>query len=133
VTSSAASIVAPPAKTAKRPNASTSGALKQALAPVDRGAQRPLTSGDVARAASEDVERLGKAGVQLLGAEQRAAGRRKLYRERQPVETAADICDRASVGRCQLEAPIPAADALEEERAGGGLLDRRRLTAFRKL
>ena len=64
---------------------------------------------------------------ELLGAEQRGAGRRQLDRQREPVQAAADLGDRTGVGGGQLEVAVVAEGALKEQSPRRGLLDRFRL------
>ena len=60
---------------------------------------------------------------ELLGAEQRCACRRELNRQREPVEPAADLGDRAGVAQGQLQIVVMAASALDEQGSGRCLVD----------
>ena len=77
---------------------------EQAVAPVDRRAQRLLAGGRVARPCAESVERAVQACGDLCGGEQPATRRRELDRQRQPVDASADLRDRvdAAVARRQI-------------------------------
>ena len=98
------------------------GRVQEAVAPVDRCAQRLLTRGRIARAAAEHIQRARESAVQLFDPEQPGAGRRQLDGERQSVEPLANLRDHACVALRQLEACLLAARALHEQRAGGGKL-----------
>ena len=87
---SAASTVAPPENTAKRPKHACSGDAEQFVAPVDRGAQGLLASGCVSRARSESAESVAEAISDLAGREEPGAGRRQLDREWEPIEPPTD-------------------------------------------
>ena len=115
---SAASIVAPPANTAKRAKHAFSSSLSSCVAPVDRRAQRLVAGGRVASGgagrAECDVQALGDLG----GRQQPAAGRGELDRQRQPVDAPADLRDRGGVAVAEIERGIVRARALGEQRDG---------------
>ena len=115
---SAASTVAPPAKTAKRAKHACSSSLEQLVAPVDRRAQRLLARGRVARARAERAERRVQAFGDLAGRQQPAARGRQLDRQRQPVDAPADLRDRRGVAVVELEVGIVGSRALAEQRDG---------------
>ena len=73
------------------------GGLEERVAPVDRGPERLLALGDVARRAAEELEAAAQAIAQRLGREQAEASRGELDGEREPVEPAADLDDRRRV------------------------------------
>ena len=127
MTAWAAPIVAPPAKTAKRANASASGALRRRWLQSIVARRVRWRSGASRGPPPRTSSVSGQPGVQLLGVEHCRARGRQLDRERQPVETATDLGDSAGVVHAQLELSVVAARALEEQRAGRGLLDRCRL------
>ena len=100
VIASAASTVAPPAKTAKRAKHACSSSSSRLVAPVDRRPQRLLAGGRIAwSAARARRARTSRRAAISLGREQAAAGRRELDRQRQPVEPPADRRDRGR--RCR--------------------------------
>ena len=70
---------------------------EQAVAPVDRCAQRLLAGGRVAWPCAESVERAVQARGDLCGREQPAARRRQLDRQREPVDPSADLRDRVDI------------------------------------
>ena len=100
VIASAASTVAPPAKTAKRAKHGLLVVAEQLVAPVDRRAQRLLARGRVTRAGTQRAERRRR-GARAISArrQQPAAGGRELDRQRQPVDAPADLRDRGGVVR----------------------------------
>ena len=77
--------------------------VEQLVAPVDRAAQCLLAFGQIARAASENVESIEQAGPQFGGVEQLHASRCELDRQRQSVEVPADVDDVAGVGGGERE------------------------------
>ena len=87
--------------------------IEQVVAPRDRGAQRSLPVRCVAGAAGEQRQPPVEPGQQLVRLEERDPGRRELDRERQPVQSSADLgyrFRRAEPGRDRLR-------ALNEERS----------------
>ena len=64
------------------------------MAPLDRGAQRPLPRRQVPPAAGQQAEPVIQAGEQLLGRQDRGTGRCQLDRQGQAVKPAADRVDR---------------------------------------
>ena len=95
---SAASIVAPPANTAKRAKHAFSSSLSSGVAPVDRRAQRLLARGRVAGAGAR-ARRGRRPGARRsrAGDSSAAAGGGQLDRQRQPVDAPADLRDRRGV------------------------------------
>ena len=73
------------------------GGLEERVAPVDRGPQRLLALGDVARRAAEELEAAAQAIAQRLRREEAETSRGELDGEREPVEPAADLDDRRRV------------------------------------
>ena len=92
----AAASVKPPTNTPSWANSRCAVRVEQVVAPADRGAQRPLAVGRVARAGAEQVEPAPEAVEDLARGEDLDARRRELDRQRQAVEPAADLRDRAS-------------------------------------
>ena len=112
---SAASIVAPPANTAKRAKHACSSSLNSSMAPVDGRAQRVVAGGRVAsggaRSAECHLQTLGDLG----GRQQPAAGRGELDRQRQPVDAPADLRDRRGVAVAEIERGIVGSRPLDEQ------------------
>ena len=109
------------------------GRAQQVVAPLERGAQRPLARWGVPRPGTKGVQRLPQPGVQLLGAEDCHACCSELDRERQSVDAAAHTGDCPGVGRGQLEGRIVVVRTLHEEGAGRSLCDRFRSIVLRDL
>ena len=107
--------------------------VEQLVAPGDRGAERPLAVGQVARSAPKDIESSSEAVAQLRRREQAKPRGRELDRERQPVESRADLADDRSRVVVEAEAWPRLSSALDEEgdrggghRAGGAAWQRER-------
>ena len=95
--------------------------VEQVVAPLDRGAQRALALGRVARTTCQQRESRVEALEQELGSEEPRPRRRELDRERKPVQAAADRLDGGV--RCELS-PDRASSFDEESR---GITRRERL------
>ena len=123
VTSSAASTVAPPAKTAKRANASASGALSRRW--LHSSVARSVAAArGVPRTASKRVERAGRAGRPAPRGRARPCAPRRA-RPRAAARRRGGTRSRSlGVGGSQLEGRVPALGALHEQGAGGRLCDR---------
>ena len=103
-TSSAASSVQPPAKTARRANSSLLLGSEQVVAPVDGRAQRAAARGSASRPPVEQVEALRKPFEDLRAARARfVRGRSQLDREGEVVEAAAELGD--LLGRLESAEP----------------------------
>ena len=102
-TASTSANVHPPAKTAMRRNRRCSGSVEERVAPVDRGAQRLLPLGSVARAGREHVEGVVETLEQRLRRQEPQTGGGELERERQAVQAPADRRDGPGVLGRQLE------------------------------
>ena len=92
-TASTSASVHPPAKTAMRRNRRCSDSVEERVAPVDRGAQRLLPLGNVARAGREHVEGVVEPLEQRLRGQEPQPGGGELERERQAVQAPADRRD----------------------------------------
>ena len=90
--------------------------LEQRVAPVDRGAQRLLPLGNVARAGCEDVEGVVETLEQRLRSQEPETGGSELESERQTVQAPADRRDGPGVLRRQLERASGHLRALDEQR-----------------
>ncbi len=91
------------------------GFVEQAVAPLERRAQRALSVGQVLSAADEQVERLVEPAVHRLGSEQLRPRGGQLDRERKPVEALTDAGHRGSVVLVELEVGIDRARPGREE------------------
>ena len=118
----------------KTPEQTLLRVLEQRVAPVDRGAQRLLPLGNVARAGGEDLEGVAETLEQRLRSQEPETGGSEFESERQAVEAPADRRDRLGVLRRQLERASGHLRALDEqrdrriraERLGRGRIGRRR-------
>ena len=90
--------------------------VQEAVAPVHRGAQRLLPFGKVPRATGEQLQAAFQAGPHRRRGEQLDAGRGELDRQRQAVQTVADLGDGGRVFLRQLEIGFHGHGPLEEER-----------------
>ena len=94
---------------------------QQAVAPVERGAQRLMAAQGQARAAGEDAKALVEAGAQAFDAEQRHACRGQLDGQGDAVEPPADVDDRRDVLLADREARLRRVSPRFEERDRAGL------------
>ena len=115
-TASTSANVQPPAKTARRRNRRCSASVEQRVAPVDRGAQRLLPLGNVARAGCEDLEGVVETLEQRFRSQEPEPGGSELESERQAVQAPADRRDGLGVLRRQLERASGHLRALDEQR-----------------
>ena len=101
--------------------------VEEAVAPVDRRAQRALALGKIRRAPREQRQALAEPLGRALGPEHAHSRRGELDREREPVERAADPGDRVGVRIGQLEVgqlglrPLDVEPDCVAVRLGGGL------------
>jgi len=89
---------------------------EQAVAPVDRRAKRLLSRRQIARAAGEELEALLQPGEQRPRGEELRPGGGELDREREPVETDADLGNRRRVRVRDREVGLHGLPPLDEER-----------------
>ncbi|MDD7942845.1 hypothetical protein PHK61_30975 [Actinomycetospora lutea] len=78
--------------------------VEQLVGPIDHGAQGALPLGHAPANPAQQQEPRVEAGSKLGGAHGAQARRGELDRERQPVQSAADLGDRRNVGRLEGEA-----------------------------
>jgi hypothetical protein len=90
-------------KHAQSPEEQLLGGREQVVAPVDRVRERQVALWPIARAASQERETVVQVRKQFVWREERGARRRKLDRQRQPVETPADLAHREQVRVGQRE------------------------------
>src|SRR5919201_1140113 len=79
------------------------GRREELVAPVDRGPQRLLALGQVARAARQQLEPPAQASLERARRQQLDARGCELDRQRQPVQPPADLLDRGAVELVVLE------------------------------
>ncbi len=92
------------------------GLVQHVVAPCDRRAQGLLPLGKVARATGEQPEPVGQAAEHRLGCEDADTCRRQLDRQRQPVESHADLGNRRGILVGDLERRLHRPRTLDEER-----------------
>ena len=116
VIASAASIVAPPANTAKRAKpacaSSSSSSWLQSIVALQRLLARAASRAPAPERAERVVEALGD----LDRRQQSAPGGRELDRQRQAVDAPADLPDRGGVAVVEREAGIVGSRAVAEQR-----------------
>ena len=88
------------------------------MAPVDRGAQRLLPLGNVARAGREHLEGVVEPLEQRLRGQEPQSGGSELERQRQAVQPPTDGRDGSSILRRQLERAPGRSGALDEQSDG---------------
>jgi hypothetical protein len=89
--------------------------VEQAVAPLDRAAQRAMARGDVACPAGEELQSLIQSTEHRLGREDPDAGGGKLDAEWQPVESQADLGDAVQFLLRGSEARPDRPGSIEEE------------------
>jgi len=94
---------------------------QQLIAPVHGCFECPLPRDGCARAAREQPESILQPDVDLIHRQDRHACRGQLDRERNTIETAADLCDHSRVGRSHRQTRFNGGRTLDEESGGLGL------------
>jgi hypothetical protein len=79
------------------------GRAEQRITPGDSGPQRLLSVGEVARATRQQVEATHEPGQERGGRQDVGSPRRKLDRQRQPIDSTADLSNRGGIVRGQHE------------------------------
>src|SRR5262249_41994973 len=79
---------------------------QQLVAPVERGAQRPVLRNRGASPASQERKAIAQADGHLLGPHERGAGCSELDGERNAVELPTDLRDRWEIARLRREARV---------------------------
>ncbi len=92
--------------------------VEERMAPVDRGAQRPLALGEVALSGREHVECVVEAFQQCLGGKEAQTRCSQLERQGKPVQARADGCHGQGVRRRQRERRLRAPRPLDEQGDG---------------
>jgi hypothetical protein len=95
------------------------------VTPGDRGADRLLPRGQIARPTDEQGQRAVEPGQHRGRREDLDAGGGELDRERQAVQPAADLGDRRGVVAVDREVRLDPPCPLDEERHGWGAKERR--------
>ncbi len=121
LTTSAASSVQPPAKTARQPKERLLGLCQQVVAPGDGIAHGALSQGQVAAAAGQHEQALLQTVKQRARGQDADPGRGQLDGQRQPVKAAADRGNGRGVLGAQRERGLIRRCALQEERDGGNI------------